>query len=321
MDAVRDGQGAKVGTMIKYPPEAAERPGRSIGNRISNAFGAPATLTMPACIIIAAGIVLPVGYMLILSAQTPDPGEVALTTDFTAESYLKFFMSPFYRGVLLKTIGISIVTTAICAVLGFTLAVSIWLTSPRWRGLCVLAVVSPLLVSIVTRAFGWMVVLGDNGLVNNVLIRLGVIATPLHLMFTNFAIVIGLVHVLLPLMTLPILTSLDRIDRNIPEAASSLGASALTIGTKILLPMIGPGLVSGVTMVFSLSMSSYILPALMGGADSGMMTTLIYQQFVVTFNWQFGAALVAILLATSLAIVAFLIFETTRRTRKWMVGR
>jgi len=302
-----------------YPLQATVPERRRTAGRISRAFGASAILTMPACIVIAAGIVLPLAYMLILSVQVPDPGEVALTTDITLASYLKFFTSPFYWNVLLKTVWVSGVTTAVCAFLGLTLAVSIWLTSSRWRGLCVLAVISPLLVSIVTRAFGWMVVLGEYGLINNVLIHVGIITTPLHMMFTNFAIVVGLVHVFLPLMTLPILTSLDRIDRDIPEAASSLGASALTIGIKILLPMVTPGLVSGITMVFSLSMSSYILPALMGGADSGMMTTLIYQQFVVTFNWQFGAALVAVLLATSLGIVAFLIFETTRRTRKWMV--
>ncbi len=305
--------------MTAYPSQAIGSERQRTTGRIARAFGASAILTMPACIVIAAGIVLPLAYMLILSVQTPDPGEATLSTDFTAASYLKFFSSAFYWNVLLKTIWVSSVTTAVCAFLGLTLAVSIWLTPPRWRGLCVLAVISPLLVSIVTRAFGWMVVLGDYGLINNVLIRLGVIATPIHMMFTNFAIVIGLVHVFLPLMTLPILTSLDRVDRNIPEAASSLGAGALTIGVKILLPMVSPGLVSGITMVFSLSMSSYILPALMGGADSGMMTTLIYQQFVVTFNWQFGAALVAVLLATSLGAVALLLFETTRRTRKWMV--
>jgi putative spermidine/putrescine transport system permease protein len=307
--------------MTMYPLRATVPEGRRSAGRISRAFGTSAILTMPACIVIAAGIMLPLAYMLILSVQTPDPGEVAVTTDFTAASYLKFFTSPFYWNVLIKTIWVSAATTVVCAFLGLTLAASIWLTSPRWRGLCVLAVISPLLVSIVTRAFGWMVVLGDYGLINSLLIHLRIISTPLHMMFTNFAIIVGLVHVFLPLMTLPILTSLDRIDRNIPEAASSLGAGALTIGVKILLPMVSPGLVSGITMVFSLSMSSYILPALMGGADSGMMTTLIYQQFVVTFNWQFGAALVAVLLATSLGIVALLIFETTRRTRKWMVRR
>lgn len=304
-----------------YPLQAISSEHRRRTSRVSNAFGASAVLTMPACIVIAAGVVLPLAYMLILSVQAPDPGEVEITANFTAANYLKFFTSPFYWSVLLKTIWVASVTTALCAFLGLTLAVSIWLTSSRWRGLCVIAVISPLLVSIVTRAFGWMVVLGDNGLINSLLIHLGIFAAPRHMMFTNFAIVVGLVHVFLPLMTLPILTSLDRVDRNIPEAASSLGAGALTIGVKILLPLVVPGLVSGITMVFSLTMSSYILPALMGGADSGMITTLIYQQFVVTFNWQFGAALVAILLATSLGIVSLLIFETSRRTRKWMVRR
>ena len=305
-----------------YSVEATTRSEhRNKVGRIASAFGTPAILTMPACIVIAGGIVFPLAYMLTLSLQVPEPGEAALTTSFTTASYLKFFSSPFYWSVLFKTIWVASVTTAVCAFLGFTLAVSIWLTPSRWRGLCVLAVISPLLISIVTRAYGWMVVLGDYGLVNNLLIHLGIITAPLRLMFTNSAIIVGLVHVFLPLMTLPILTSLDRVDRNIPEAASSLGAGALTVGIRILLPMVSPGLVSGITMVFSLSMSSYILPALMGGADSGMMTTLIYQQFVVTYNWQFGAALVAILLATSLGIVSLLIFETSRRTRKWMLQR
>jgi putative spermidine/putrescine transport system permease protein len=305
--------------MYALQAELSDRP--RMTRQISNAFGASALLTMPACIVIAAGIVLPLAYMLLLSAQPPDPGEVELTAKFAAANYVKFFTSPFYLNVLGKTIWIATLTTALCAFLGLTLAVSIWRTSPRWRGLCVIAVISPLLVSIVIRAFGWMVVLGDYGLINSLLIHLGLIRTPIRMMFTNFAIVVGLVHVFLPLMTLPILTALDRIDRNIPEAASSLGAGPITIGVKILLPLVTPGLVSGITMVFSLTMSSYILPALMGGADSGMITTLIYQQFVVTFNWQFGAALVAVLLATSLAVVGLLIFETTRRTRKWMVVR
>ena len=253
--------------MTMYPLQATAPERRRFAGRISSAFGASAIFTMPACIVIAAAVVLPLTYMLILSVQAPEPGEVALTTEFTAASYVKFFTSPFYWNVLLKTIWVASATTAVCAFLGFTLAVSIWLTSPRWRGLCVLALISPLLVSIVTRAFGWMVVLGDYGLINNLLIHLGIIVTPLRMMFTNFAIVIGLVHVFLPLMTLPILTSLDRVDRNIPEAASSLGAGALTIGVRVLLPMVSPGLVGGITMAFSLSMSSYILPALMGGAE------------------------------------------------------
>src|SRR6202789_4515828 len=169
--------------MTMYPLQATVPERRRTAGRISRAFGASAILTMPACIVIAAGIVLPLAYMLILSVQVPDPGEVALTTDITLASYLKFFTSPFYWNVLLKTVWVSGVTTAVCAFLGLTLAVSIWLTSSRWRGLCVLAVISPLLVSIVTRAFGWMVVLGEYGLINNLLVYLGIIATPPPMMF------------------------------------------------------------------------------------------------------------------------------------------
>jgi putative spermidine/putrescine transport system permease protein len=150
---------------------------------------------------------------------------------------------------------------------------------------------------------------------------LGLIRTPLHLMFTDGAVIVGLLHVFLPLMVLPILTALDRIDPNVPQAATTLGASRFTTATQVILPLATPGLVSGVTIVFSLAMSSYITPALMGGPDSGMITTLIYQQFVVTFNWQFGAVLVAILLTVSLVLVGAILFEASRRTRKWMVRR
>jgi ABC-type spermidine/putrescine transport system permease subunit I len=171
--------------MTVYPLQAILPERRRAAGRISNAFGASAVLTMPACIVIAAGIVLPLAYMLVLSVQTPDPGEVVLTTNFTAANYLKFFTSPFYWNVLVKTIWVASATTALCAFLGLTLAVSMWLTSPRWRGLCVIAVISPLLVSIVTRAFGWMVVLGDYGLINSLLIHLGIITTPLRMEFTR----------------------------------------------------------------------------------------------------------------------------------------
>src|SRR5207248_2976373 len=156
--------------------------------------------------------------------------------NFTLANYIRFLSSPFYLRVLGKTIYLAAITTALCGVFGSILAMAIWRAPARWRGAIIIVVISPLLVSIVTRTFGWMIVLG-------------------------------------------------------------------------------------VTIVFSLAMSSYITPALMGGPDSGMITTLIYQQFVVTFNWQFGAVLVAILLAVSLVLVGATLFEFGRRTRKWMVRR
>jgi putative spermidine/putrescine transport system permease protein len=199
------------------------------------------------------------------------------------------------------------------------LALAIWRAPPRRRGLLVIIVISPLLVSIVTRTYGWMVVLGDNGILNSVLRGIGLIDEPLHIMFTQGAVVVGLVHVFLPMMVLSILAVMDKIDPALAQAAQTLGASSFVTFWQITFPLLIPGLTAGVTIVFSLAMSSYVTPALMGGRNSGMLTTLIYQQFVVTYNWHFGAALVVVLLATSLVALGLVLIESGRRTRAWLV--
>ncbi|HEY8333856.1 MAG TPA: ABC transporter permease [Tardiphaga sp.] len=282
-------------------------------------FGSSSFLVVPGCIVIVATLLIPLAYVLLLSLNRSQSGVIDLNANFTMANYTKFFFSPFYLRVLAKTIYIAALTTALCAFFGAILAMAIWRAPAHLRGLIVIVVISPLLVSIVTRTFGWMIVLGDNGLINSTLIWLGAISHPLSLMFNDGAVIVGLVHVFLPLMVLPISTALDRVDPNIPQAANTLGASRFVTATQVVLPLATPGIVGGITIVFSLAMSSYITPALMGGPDSGMITTLIYQQFVVTFNWQFGAVLVAILLTVSLVLVGLVLFEFTRRTRKWMV--
>lgn len=282
-------------------------------------LGGPVLLILPAGIVVAAFLLIPLGYVLCFSLNQSRPGVFAFSSDLTLTNYIRFASSPFYWRVLGKTIYIATTTTMLTMTLGSVLALSLWRMPARWRGMALVVVLSPLLVSIVTRTFGWMVVLGDNGLINSALMWSGAISQPLHLMFTDGAVIVGLVHVFLPLMVLPILSALDRIDPAIPQAAGTLGAGHVTTALRITLPMASPGLVAGGTIVFSLSMSSYITPALMGGTDSGMITTLIYQQFVVTFNWQFGSVLVAVVLATSLAVVGIVFFEFGRRTKAWMV--
>jgi putative spermidine/putrescine transport system permease protein len=277
-----------------------------------------AALVLPACIAVVACLIIPLAFVLALGFNHSQPGVFHLSGDFTLATYRRFFASSFGWRILGRTVYISVVTTAICAVLAMVLALAIWRAPPNRRGLIIIVVLSPLLVSIVTRTFGWMIVLGDNGLINATLRGLGLIQRPLPLMFNDFAIIVGLVHVFLPLMVLPILTALERIDLAVPEAAGTLGAGRLTVVMKIILPLASPGLVAGIAIVFSLTMSSYITPALMGGPSSGVLTTLIYQQFVVTFDWQFGAVLVAILLAAALLAVGLTLFEFGRRTRVWM---
>jgi putative spermidine/putrescine transport system permease protein len=164
-----------------------------------------------------------------------------------------------------------------------------------------------------------MVVLGDNGILNTLLRAVGLIDEPLHMMFTQGAVIVGLVHVFLPMMVLSILAAMDKIDPALAQAAETLGASSFVTFWRITFPLLIPGLTAGVTIVFSLAMSSYVTPALMGGRNAGMLTTLIYQQFVVTYNWHFGAALVVVLLTTSLIALALVLLESGRRTRAWLV--
>jgi putative spermidine/putrescine transport system permease protein len=131
-------------------------------------------------------------------------------------------------------------------------------------------------------------------------------------MYTDFAVVMGLVHVLLPYAVLTILASLDKLDPNLPEAAKTLGAGGFTVLREVLFPLALPGIVAAGTIVFSLAMSSYVTPALMGSPKSKVVTTVVYQQFVVVFNWHFGAVLVAILLATSLMMILLTLGAVSR---------
>jgi putative spermidine/putrescine transport system permease protein len=254
-----------------------------------------------------------------LSFNPPVTGEVELTSELTLVNYSRLFLQTFYSAILLRTISVSAITTFLCVVFGLVLALSIWRAPPRQRGLRVIIVISPLLVSIVTRTYGWMVVLGDNGILNTLLRSIGLIDEPLHIMFTQGAVIIGLVHVFLPMMVLSILAAMDKIDPALAQAAETLGASSFTAFWRITFPLLIPGLTAGVTIVFSLAMSSYVTPALMGGRNAGMLTTLIYQQFVVTYNWHFGAALVVVLLTTSLIALTLVLLESGRRTRAWLV--
>ncbi|MBE9605495.1 ABC transporter permease [Acetobacteraceae bacterium H6797] len=274
-------------------------------------------LLLPAALLLLFGLFLPLANLLALSLNAPEPGVISPSTDFTFRNYLRFFSTGFYAATLWKTLWMSALTTAITAVLGMILALSIWRAPARWRSLLVLIVLAPLLVSIVARTYGWMIVLGDKGALNTLLLGLGLIDQPLSMMYTPGAVLVGLVHVFLPFMVLALLGALDRIEAALPEAALTLGAGRFATFRHVILPLAVPGLSGGCAIVFSLAMSSYVTPALMGGSRAGVLTTFIYQQFSVTLNWQFGAALVGILLAVTLLVLGAIIGLAGWYTRGW----
>ena len=201
------------------------------GGSSSSAF-----LVTPAGLIVVAVLVLPVGYLLLLSFNPPITGEFRLSLNSTLRNYARLVADPFLSGDIGAQHSIAAVTAIIAAAMGYVLALSLW-RAPKWlKSYLVVIVLAPLLISVVIRTYGWMVILGDNGVLNNALIYLGVVHQPVKIMFTRFAIVIGLVHVFLPFMALSVLASLERIDPAIPEAARTLGAGPVTVHRNVIIP-------------------------------------------------------------------------------------
>jgi putative spermidine/putrescine transport system permease protein len=271
-----------------------------------------AWLLAPAMLVLVVLLGAPIAYLLsfsVLGARDgPEPG----SNGFTLMNYAKLASDPFYVRIVGKTLWVSALSTAIAATIGYVLAHFMWRAPKRWRGLLTVLVMSPLLVSIVVSSYGWVVILGSQGVVNEALMQAGVITKPLKLMFTDGAIVVGLVHVAIPFMTLSILAVLERIDGALAEAATMLGANPWRVVWHVILPLALPGVGAGATIVFCLCLSSYVTPAVLGGSGPNFITTLIYNQFVTLFDWPFGAALAALLLALCLAIVLLSVWGLAR---------
>ena len=262
------------------------------------AFG----LLTPATVIMVALLVLPVGYLIRFSLFEGE-GHIQSLGGFTFDNYKRLFTDAFYLGILGKTVWLSFLTTVISAITGYLLAHFMWRSPKQFRGPLTVLVLSPLLVSVVVSSYGWIVVLGNNGIINNFLQWLGIVDQPIKIMYTDVAIVIGLVHIVMPFMVLSILASLERIDVMLVEAAATLGASRLRAILHVVLPLALPGIGAGTTIVFSLAVSAYVTPAVLGGSGPNFITTLIFHQFVTLFNWPFGATLAALLLAVALGVV------------------
>jgi putative spermidine/putrescine transport system permease protein len=221
----------------------------------------------------------------------------------TLGNYAAFLGDPFYLGILGRTLRIGVLATAAALVLGYPVAYHLSRARGRRRAYLMLGILAPLLVSVVVRSFGWLVILGPNGLVNSTLTGLGLVAEPLRLLYTEGAIVLGLTHVFLSFMVLSIAAALDRIDPALLRAAQNLGAGPGRAFLRIVLPLSLPGVAAGCLIVFTLSTSAFITPALLGGPRVKVMSFLAYQQTLLLTDWPYGSAIAFILLAVSGAAV------------------
>jgi putative spermidine/putrescine transport system permease protein len=274
---------------------------------------APLLLIAPAAIVLALFLFLPYLNIVLMSFRAPAQG-APFGEGLTLANYAKFFADPFYLLQVMNTLWIALVVTAICLVIGFPVAWQLARTDTRMRAVYYALVLSPLLVGIVIRSYGWTILLGNNGVINRTLTSWGLIESPLPLMYNATGIIIALVHVFLPFMILPIMGALQGVDPSLDAAARSLGASRTMAFRRITLPLAMPGIQAGCILVFVLALSSYVTPVLIGGLRVKTMAVTVVDALIDTFQWPFGSALALILSLTgALAVILF-----ARLTRmKW----
>ena len=216
--------------------------------------------------------------------------------------FVNFFSDPFYRNILWVTFRVSLVSTAISLVLGYPTAFYMARTKSRMKQVMMIVILFPFLVSAVVRSYGWMVILGTNGLLNQLLQKLGIIALYNHLTGSNLeyftmidtqgAVVLGMVYNYLPFMILPIYSVICKLDYSLLEAARDLGANTVTVFRKVILPLSLPGVLSGITMVFVPSVSTFAISRMLGGGTELLLGDLIERQFLGgAYNPQLGAAI------------------------------
>lgn len=262
---------------------------------------APWGMVAPALLLFTVLMLIPLAMTVALSFNAFDPDKGAIAGTFTLTHYLHVFRDPYYYGIFWRTIRLSVLVTLICILVGAPEAYILSRMRKLWRSIFLVVILAPLLVSVVVRAFGWSMLLSPDGLINDVLRLLGV--GRIKLLYNETAIVIALVHVMMPFMVIPVWTSLQKLDPWVENASLSLSASHWTTLRRVVLPQIMPGILSGSLIVFGLSASSFVIPGLLGGRRVKMVATLVYDQYLTELNWPLGAAIAFILLAANLVIM------------------
>jgi putative spermidine/putrescine transport system permease protein len=260
-------------------------------------------LLAPATLALIVFFVLPLVWLFRASFDRGlDSG--VIVSAFTLENYQEFFSDRFYQQELLRTLRLGVVITALTLVATYPIALFLARSTSRWRGLLVALAIAPLLTSTVVRTYGWLVILGNDGLVNGALLWIGLIDQPFRLINDEIGVVIGLVEILMPYMALGLLSGFGRINPDVEEAAMSLGANPLRTFWRVTLPLSLPGIATGVLLVFVLTISSFVTPQLLGGGRVFLMATEIYDQATYTLDWPFAAAISFLLLLLFGVVIA-----------------
>lgn len=259
-----------------------------------------ALLLLPAGAVLALFFAVPFAANLLFSARDTTPGAAAA---LTLKHYARLLGDPYYLTVVAQTFVLGVAVTAATLVLGYPLALALARAHGPAKGFGLLMVIAPLLVSIIVRSYGWLVVLGRNGLVNRTLMGLGLLEEPLDLVHNWTGVVIGLTHVLLPFMVLPIASVLEGLDPAIEEAARVHGATPWRTFRRVVFPLSLEGVATGCVLTFMLTIGSFVTVLLLGGKGTMVLPLLIYQEVTVTSDLGFASAIATVLLVIALALL------------------
>lgn len=257
-------------------------------------------VALPALVLLAF-FVLP--NALLLSASFLKSEAQQLTTEPTLDNFRFLFTRPLYLEVFLRTFVVGVSVGVLDVLLGYPLAYFLVRTRSRWKGVLIALSLAPLLASVVVRTYGWYIILNRFGVVNDMLLGIGIIEDRIAFMPSTGAIIVGLAHALLPYTVLSIMGSLNGINPNLESAAMSLGADRIRTFFHVVLPLSLPGIAGGFLLVFSIAISAYATPAILGGPATQVAATAIYNFIIQLLDWSLGAALAVILIVSSLLLL------------------
>lgn len=258
----------------------------------------------------------PVLLMLPTSFRIYQPG-VGMRPGWTLANYTQIFTDSYFLEVLARTFVMGLSVTAICAVLGYPLALVLARSTGFARSCLTLLIVFPLTLNLVVRSFGWIALLSNRGLLNQWLMAAGVTASPLRMMFNLTGLIVGLTHIYLPFMVMVLTASLQAMPRDVEAASATLGTPPWKTFLTVTLPLTVPGIFAGCVLVFVLTISALVTPRLLGGPAYKVMATAIYDEFLASLDWPTGAALAFTLTLAGLLVVTL----AGLLTRRWVAAR
>jgi len=265
-------------------------------------------LVLPLSALFAAFFVAPLCILIVMSLSTD-----AEMHGFTAAHYVKFFTDAFNYSILWSTIWLGVKATLVCLLFGYPIAWIAARAKARWQSVLLFLVILPIMTSVVVRTFSWIVILGRQGVLNQIVMGLGLTDEPLRLLFTETGVIMVLAQVQMPLMVLPILTVMSKTDPNLADASRALGAGEWRTLWRVTLPLSLPGIIAGCILTYSACVTAFVTQTLIGGARLVYMPLHIYQQAVGANNWPFAAA-ISVVFMFAVLIVVYLLNQLTRLT-------